>query len=76
MADGSAYKMLITGGEIVDDPAPERGSHAWVEVADLDNLYNTLIDEGFIHHASLIHGDHRRALQEFCRFVGIKTVTL
>ncbi|MCL5110040.1 MAG: hypothetical protein M1401_14505 [Chloroflexi bacterium] len=74
--DGGEYKMLITGGEIVDDPAPERGSHAWVEVPDLDKLYNTLIDEGFIHHASLIHGDHRRALREFCRFVGVKTVVV
>lgn len=72
--DGGEYKMLITGGEIVPDPAVERGSHAWVAVPDLDKLYNTLIDEGFIHHASMVHGDIRKALEEFCRFVGIKTV--
>ena len=74
--DRGEYKMLITGGEIVPDPAVERGSHAWVEVPDLEKLYGTLIDEGFIHHASMIHGDLRKPLEEFCRFVGIKTVTV
>ncbi|MHB1132845.1 MAG: L-fucose/L-arabinose isomerase family protein [Chloroflexota bacterium] len=72
--DQGGYKMLITSGTVVEDDARERGSQGWVEVADLEKLYNTLIDEGFIHHASLIFGDRRRELQALCRFVGIKTV--
>lgn len=68
------FKMLIAKGTIVDDPKEERGSYSWVEVPSLDNLYNTLINEGFIHHASMIHGDYSKAMEQFCKFVGIKTV--
>jgi L-fucose isomerase-like protein len=70
------YKMLITKGEIVEDPAKERGSGSWVEVSDLEKLYATLFEEGFIHHASMVHGDVTKALGEFCKFVGIKTIVV
>ncbi len=70
------YKMLLARGEIVADPARERGSGSWVEVADLEKLYATLFEEGFIHHASMVHGDVTKALAEFCKFVGIKTVVV
>jgi L-fucose isomerase-like protein len=68
------YKMLITAGEIIDDPAPERGSGSWVRVANLEKLYATLFEEGFIHHASMIHGEWSEALAMFCKFAGIETV--
>jgi len=68
------YKMLITEGAIIDDPAQERGSGSWVEVPDLEKLYMTLFEEGFIHHASMIHGRYTGALAQFCKFAGIKTV--
>jgi hypothetical protein len=32
------------------------------------------VEEGFIHHASMIHGDQRRALEEACRFLDIQPV--
>jgi len=34
----------------------------------------TLFEEGFIHHASMIHGRYTGALAQFCKFAGIKTV--
>ncbi len=71
-----AYKMLITKGKIIEDPAPERGSGSWVEVPDLAGLYQVLFEEGFIHHASMIHGDLGDALQQFCKFAGIQTVVV
>ncbi|MHB1417314.1 MAG: L-fucose/L-arabinose isomerase family protein [Chloroflexota bacterium] len=70
------FKMLITNGEIVEDHDKERGSSAWVRVADLEKLYGTLVSEGFIHHASMIHGDRSKPLAQFCQFMGIDTVVV
>jgi L-fucose isomerase-like protein len=68
------FKFLITKGRIVSDPRKLRGSWSWVEVDDLKELYDTLVYEGFIHHASMIHGDYVDSLVEFCRFTGIEPV--
>lgn len=68
------FKMLITTGKIVEDKRKLRGSWSWVEVDDLEKLYETLVYEGFTHHASLIHGNLIQPLIEFCRFTGIKAV--
>ena len=57
---GRQFKMLISKGEIVPSKQNLRGSWSWVQVPDLDKLYNTLVMEGFTHHASLIHGDYGR----------------
>jgi len=50
--------MLVTKGDIIESKQVNRGSWSWVKVPDLDRLYTTLINEGFVHHASLIHGDY------------------
>jgi L-fucose isomerase-like protein len=70
------FKMLITGGEIVTSPEKLRGSWSWVKAPNLDNLYNTLVREGFTHHASLIHGDFSRAISAACGHLGIETVVV
>ncbi|MFB3892922.1 MAG: L-fucose/L-arabinose isomerase family protein [Phycisphaerae bacterium] len=71
--DGS-WKMLIAGGRIVPSDETLAGTWGWVELADHARLYRTLVEEGFIHHASMIHGDQRRALALACRFLGIQPV--
>ncbi len=68
------FKMLITKGEVVPDDRDLRGSWSWVRVDDLESLYRTLVTEGFIHHASMIHGDYTAELAQFCQFVGIEVV--
>jgi len=68
------FKMLVTKGEIKQSSQNLRGSWSWVEVPDLNRLYRTLVEEGFIHHASMIHGDYTNAIIDACRFLGIKTV--
>jgi L-fucose isomerase-like protein len=73
---GGRFSMLMTRGEIVDDPDRERGTSAWVAVPDLERLYATLVDRGFIHHASMVHGDHAASLAAFCRFAGIEAVVV
>ncbi|MCX8187494.1 MAG: L-fucose/L-arabinose isomerase family protein [Nitrososphaeria archaeon] len=70
------FKMLITRGEALEEAAEFRGSWVWVKVADLDKLYRTLVDEGFVHHASLIHGDHVEPIAEACKMLNIRTVIL
>jgi len=71
-----AWKMLITTGEILPSDETLAGTWSWVEVADHEKLYRTLVEEGFIHHASMIHGDYSQALLEVCRFMGIEAVVV
>jgi L-fucose isomerase-like protein len=68
------FKMLISKGEIIPEDRDLRGSWSWVKVEDLDSLYRVLVEEGFIHHASMIHGDYAEAIADFCKIVGIEAV--
>jgi L-fucose isomerase-like protein len=68
------FKMLITNGEIERSDQKLRGSWSWVKVPDLEMLYGTLVNEGFTHHASMIHGDYARAIEDACLFLKIDTV--
>jgi L-fucose isomerase-like protein len=68
------FKMLITTGEIEKSTDELRGSWSWVKVPDLEMLYSTLVSEGFTHHASMIHGDYARAIEDACLFLKIDTV--
>ena len=70
------FKMFITRGRIVDVEPRVRGSWTWVEVEDLDKVYRTLIEEGFVHHASMIHGDYVDAIVNACKLLGIKTIVV
>ena len=70
------FKMLITTGEAVESDQTLRGSWSWVKVADLKKLYGTLVNEGFVHHASLVHGDYTRAIKDACELLEIETVTV
>jgi len=68
------FKMLVTKGRIIPSEDKLRGSWSWVEVDDLDKLYRTLVEEGFVHHASIIHGDISSVIAQFCKFMGIQAV--
>ncbi len=70
------FKMLVTRGKIVASQQKLRGSWSWVEVPDLDKLYNTLVKQGFTHHASLIHGDCTQSLVNACEILGIEAVVV
>lgn len=72
----SKWKMLITNGEIVPSEEELAGTWAWVEVADHKKLYRTLVEEGFVHHASMIHGDQTAVLLEACKFLDIQPVVV
>lgn len=70
------FKMLIARGEALEEEAEFRGSWVWVKVPDLDKLYRTIVEEGFVHHASLIHGDHVEPIAEACKMLNIRTIIL
>jgi L-fucose isomerase-like protein len=68
------WKMLIAAGEIIPSEDTLAGTWSWVRVNDHPRLYRTLVEEGFIHHASMIHGDQCAALKLACLFLGIRPV--
>jgi L-fucose isomerase-like protein len=70
------FKMLVAGGKIVASQQKLRGSWSWVEVPDLDKLYETLVEEGFTHHASLVHGDCSKAIASACELLEIEAVVV
>ncbi|MFA5079246.1 MAG: hypothetical protein WC541_07165 [Dehalococcoidia bacterium] len=70
------FKMLVTRGEIVESTQKLRGSWSWVKVPDLDGLYRTLVEEGFTHHASQIHGDYTAPIMDACDLLGIQVVSV
>jgi L-fucose isomerase-like protein len=70
------WKMLITTGKVVPSDETLAGTWSWVEVRDHAKLYRTLVEEGFVHHASMIHGDQTKSLLEACKFLGIKPVVV
>jgi len=71
---GGRFRMLSTTGEAVHDNRTLRGSWKWVKVKDLKKLYRAIIEEGFVHHASMIYGDLRKEMNTFCKFAGIDVI--
>jgi L-fucose isomerase-like protein len=68
------WKLLITTGEIIPSDETLAGTWSWVEVKDHARLYRTLVEEGFVHHASMIHGDWSEALLQACKFLDVRPV--
>jgi L-fucose isomerase-like protein len=72
--DNGIYKMLITEGEVIDSPDNLRGSWGWVKVRDLNRLYRTLAEEGFIHHYCMTYDNAIDSMIDFCDFAGIEKI--
>ena len=68
------WKMLVTRGEIVPSDDVLAGTWAWVRVKDHQRLYRVLAEEGFMHHASLIHADLAEVMRLACQFMDIEVV--
>ncbi len=68
------FKMLITMGRILESHQNLQGTWAWVETRDLKKLYEVILKNGFIHHASMIHGDYTKPIQDACEILGIEAV--
>lgn len=68
------FKMLIALGETIHDDRTLRGSWKWIKVKDLAKLYRTIIEQGFIHHGSMIFGDFTTEIELFSKFADIEVV--
>lgn len=69
------YTMFTGTGEIVDIGPFVRGAYGWVKVKDVFDWENKMIDNGIIHHGTIIHDPKvADALEMFCKYLGIKFV--
>jgi L-fucose isomerase-like protein len=69
------YTMFFGTGEIIDTEPFVRGAYGWVKVKDVFDWENKMIENGIIHHGTLIHDPKvADALEMFCKFLGIKAV--
>ena len=69
------YSMFIGSGEIVDIPPFVRGTYGWVKVNDVFDWEDKMVENGIIHHGTLIHDPKvADALEMFCHFLDIKPV--
>ncbi len=70
------WKMLIATGRVVPSDETLAGTWSWVEVPDHDRLYRTLIEEGFVHHASMAYGNQVEALKAACALMDVTPVVV
>jgi L-fucose isomerase-like protein len=68
------WKMLIATGEAVPSDETLAGTWSWVAVPNHDRLYRTLVENGFIHHASMVHENQIDVLTMACKYLDIETV--
>ena len=69
------YTMFIGSGEIIDIGPYVRGTYGWVKVNDVFDWENKMVENGIIHHGTLIHDPKvADALEMFCKYLGIKAV--
>ncbi|HTO20951.1 MAG TPA: hypothetical protein VMQ10_00595, partial [Spirochaetia bacterium] len=66
------FKLLHVSGEMVIRPDRMRGSWGWVKVADRRAMLRTVVEEGFVHHVSLLHGTMGNRVREACRYLDMK----
>jgi hypothetical protein len=45
-----------------------------VEVADRERMLRTVVEEGFVHHVSIVHGELGPRVREACRYLGMRMV--
>ena len=76
--DVHGWRMLISGGEIMDiDPLPCGECTVLVEVEKpIKEYVEQLVKSGFPHHCILVSGDIRRQLAQLADLMGVEKVFL
>jgi L-fucose isomerase-like protein len=69
------FRLLHVPGRIVASGDRMRGSWGWVAVADRDRLLRAVVEEGFVHHVSLVAGNLGPLAAEAARYLGYRLVT-
>ncbi len=68
------YKMLNFEGSMVKKDDHMRGAWAWVAVKDREKMLRTLVEEGFVHHVSIVHEKLSKHIKEACKYLDMKYV--
>ncbi len=75
--DGNGYRMLIAKGTALDTDQIIRGNPLNVKFdCPVEKLVNTIMNDGYKHHYSLIHADIEKELVELCRWLNINPVCI
>ena len=51
-----------------------RGSWGWVAVEDRERMLRTVVEEGFVHHVSIVHAELGPRMREACKYLGMRLV--
>jgi L-fucose isomerase-like protein len=70
------FRVLHVEGRMTASDDRMRGSWGWVSVADRERMLRTVVEEGFVHHVSIVHGDLAPRVREACRYLGMRLVTV
>jgi L-fucose isomerase-like protein len=68
------FKLLHVDGTVVTSEDRMRGSWGWIQVADRERLLRTAVEEGFVHHVSIVHGGLGARVKEAAKYLGMKLV--
>lgn len=73
---GGNFKLLNVVGEMVKKENDIRGAWSWIKVRDREEMYKTIINEGFTHHVSIIHRDLTELFREVSRYLEFEFVNV
>jgi L-fucose isomerase-like protein len=68
------FRLLHVDGTMVTRDDRMRGSWGWVAVEDRERMLRTVVEEGFVHHVSIVHGGLGPRVREACRYLGMRLV--
>ena len=68
------FRLLHVDGRMVGSDDRMRGSWGWVAVADRERMLRTVVEEGFVHHVSIMHGALGPRAREASRYLGMRLV--
>ena len=68
------FKMLHVPGRIVQTRDRMRGSWGWVAVADREKMLRTVVEEGFVHHVSVVPGAWGSLMAEVSKYLDYRLV--
>ena len=64
------YSCFVGKGDSVEGPVTN-GNYVWLKVDDWIKWEKKFVYGPYIHHVVGVFGDHRAALQDACRYLGI-----
>jgi L-fucose isomerase-like protein len=75
--DGDGYRMLIAAGTAIDTEPFIRGNPLNIRFdCSVKSFVDTIMNQGFKHHYTMVHADIENELLELCRWLDIEPVVV